>query len=77
MSRYYFHLQDGAFVPDRNGLELESLEEARRRAIAFSSDLLQQETEKFWDGTQWQITVTDEDGTALFVLNFFASEVAS
>lgn len=73
MPRFFFHVQDGQFTPDRTGVELDDIEEARNYAIGLSGKILSREKERFWDGCDWQISAVDEQGNHLFSLNFQGS----
>ena len=74
MPRYYFHVADGKDFPDLQGTELADLAAARREALRFSGAMLSDASERFWSGDDWAMTVTDERGLTLFVLNFMATD---
>ncbi len=48
MARYYFHLQDGEFVADEEGVELSTLEAAKDAAVQLLVESLKQHSSKFW-----------------------------
>ena len=72
VQRFHFHVQDGQFRPDQDGVLLSSIEEARLHAIHLSAVILHRQEQAFWDGTEWQMSVTDETGEPRFALCFFA-----
>ena len=75
LHRFHFHVQDGRLRPDQDGVLLPSMEEARLYAIRLSADILSRNEQAFSDGTEWQITVTDETGEPRFTLSFFGQAV--
>ncbi len=76
MSRYYFDLYDGVEIIDEDGMELASIENARRHAVLKMAELLMQAPDKFWAGDAWTLKVKDDLGLTLFTLNFSAAEAA-
>ena len=70
--RYFFHVRDGQYVPDEDGIELPSLDAAKRQAAEFAGKLLADNAEQFWGGDDWFVEVTDADGLMLFKLLFAA-----
>jgi hypothetical protein len=73
MPRFFFHIHDGQFLPDREGTELLNLREAKVQAVRLAGELLRDGNEAFWDGEEWQLEVTDEKGLVLFTLDFIAT----
>jgi hypothetical protein len=69
MSRYYFHVKDGATSLDSEGLELPDLAAVRKAALTFSGETLRDGADpKLWDGTPWRLRVTDRpDGEGVIV----------
>jgi hypothetical protein len=78
MSRYYFNLKDGRTSLDDEGVELASLDEARKMAIHHSGEVLRDgAAESLWMGQPWSLWVTDAPnggGKTLFTLRFSASQ---
>ena len=77
MPRYFFHIIDGITLRDHEGTELPDIQTARSVAVRTSGEILQDMGERFWDGTEWHLEVTDEWGRKLFVLHFLAENAAS
>jgi hypothetical protein len=71
--RYFFHVHDGAELPDEDGTELPDLASARNEAVRLAGASLKDHAQAFWNEEQWSIDVTDEDGLMLFSLTFFAT----
>jgi hypothetical protein len=72
MSLYFFHVADGRDYPDLRGSDLVNLDAARAEALRYTSQLLSNAVNQFWDGAEWTMTVTDAAGMIFFTLNFFA-----
>lgn len=76
MARYYFDLHDGVDIIDEDGMEFDSLEDARHHAVMKMAELLMQAPGQFWAGDAWTLKVKDDVGLTLFKLNFSATESA-
>ena len=74
MPRFFFHVRDGYDEPDTDGTELPDIYTAQGQAIQMAGELLREMGAKFWDGTEWSMTVANERGEVLFVLRFSAEE---
>lgn len=74
MPRYFFHVDDGFSTRDNEGTDLPDIFAAQAEAIRLSGELLREMGAKFWNGTAWTLTVTDETERVLFVLRFSADE---
>lgn len=74
MPRYFFHVRDGTDVRDEIGTELPDIYVAQAQAIRTSGEILRDMGSRFWDGTEWRLEATDEQGEVLFVLRFSAEE---
>ena len=73
MPRYFFHVYDGSDFPDIQGTLLANDDAARIEAVRFSGDLLRDGAEKFWNGEEWSMRVTDDKDLTLFELMFTAT----
>jgi len=76
MPRYFFHVMDGRASIDAEGTDLPGLREARAQAIETAGQILRDNGARFWDGTEWHMTVCDVSGTTVFSLNFSAQDYA-
>ena len=76
MPRYFFNIYDGHSELDDTGTELSDIYAAHAAAIVFSGEVLRDMGAKFWNGTNWKLEVTAEDGAVLFVLRFSAEETS-
>jgi hypothetical protein len=75
MPRYFFHVHDGTDRPDREGVDLPSLAEAREQAVVTAAEMLRDIDGAFWRGPhEWVMRVVDKDGRRVCVLTFHGDE---
>lgn len=74
MPRYFFNITDGHTTLDSEGTVLSDIYTAQAEAIKTAGEILRDMGAKFWNGTEWQLEVTDENFQVLFVLRFSAEE---
>jgi hypothetical protein len=74
MPRFYFHTEDGGVQPDEDGVDVISMADARRQAVRMLGELLQEQPERFLEDGGLKLTVTDERGLVLFVLDASATD---
>lgn len=74
MPRYFFHVIDGRNIVDQVGTVFPSLREARIEAIRTAGAILRDEGDRFWNGTDWQMNVTDVSGRPVLKLRFSADD---
>jgi hypothetical protein len=75
MARFFFHVNNGADVPDETGTVLNCIEEARQEVLLTGSELLRGDSDELWrGGSNWAMRVTDEAGTTLFTLRIAMEE---
>jgi hypothetical protein len=75
MPRFYFHTEDGQCFRDEDGTELIDVHAARNQALMILADSLRHDPEEFWRDRSFKLTVTDERGLTLYILD--VSAVAS
>jgi hypothetical protein len=68
--RYFFHVIDSRDIIDKDGTVLPGLSEARAEAIRTAGSILRDEGDRFWNGTEWQMNVTDAAGQSVLKLRF-------
>jgi hypothetical protein len=71
---FHFNLRDGAYYRDPDGTELPDLRAARVEAVKLAGQLLLDKPDKFWEGSEWQVEVTDDSGLIIFRLDFTATD---
>ncbi|TPI72568.1 hypothetical protein [Mesorhizobium sp. B2-8-9] len=60
MTIYYFHVDNGTFIPDEEGVDLPDLDAARREAVRAAGEMINESKEFFWEHmTPWIMNVTD------------------
>ncbi|MDR4305661.1 hypothetical protein IHQ68_03365 [Chelatococcus sambhunathii] len=74
MPRFHFNVYDGETSIDEAGTELPDLVFARREAIRYSGELLEDAGRREGLGPEWRMEVTDESGLILFALHFVVIE---
>ena len=71
MPRYFFHIHDGQDLPDEDGTELASPEEARNQGVIACGEMLKDLKGAFWDSAEWTMTVKDWQGNVVCELKVF------
>jgi hypothetical protein len=74
MPRYFFHVTDGRAMIDAEGTELANIDAVR--AVRTAGEILAAEDASLFSTQDWQMTVADEDGKAVFSLRFETKEYA-
>ncbi len=72
MPRYFFHVRDGVVMPDTEGTDLANVDVARKQAVRFAGEFLQDYGDGFWQEADWRVWVTDESGDTVCALRFAA-----
>ncbi len=70
MPRFFFHVQDGVFTPDREGSDHPDLDGARAGAIERIRHILSDGMLKGVERTHWTMFVADEAGRTVLNLPF-------
>ncbi len=68
MPRYFFTLEGDGSSPDEEGTMLPGPEEARDVAVRAMGEILTDAAGAFWNGPEWRMTVTDEEGATVCAL---------
>jgi hypothetical protein len=73
MPIYHFHVDNGEFNPDRDGIDLPDLDAARMEAVRAAGEIINESNRSFWEHmTPWMMNVTDDENRLLFTLQFSA-----
>jgi Domain of unknown function (DUF6894) len=68
--RVFFHLADGtASLPDNEGIEVESIDQARTQMHRALTEFKQEQELAPGDLVNWRLTAEDATGAVLFTLN--------
>ena len=70
MPRFFFHVQDGAFLSDTEGVDLGDLDAVRDHAITAIRRSISDGALKGADRTHWTMIVADEAGVTQLVVPF-------
>jgi hypothetical protein len=74
--RYFFHTNHPAerVVQDDEGIIFPNVERAKGEAVAYAGRLLCDAAERFWDDSDFELTVTNARGLILFTLRIVGTE---
>lgn len=62
MTRYFFNIEDHVRDEDNQGTELADAAQARLQAIAFAAGVLRDDPGLVWDGREFIVQVSNEQG---------------
>ncbi|MBP1807715.1 DUF6894 family protein [Rubellimicrobium aerolatum] len=65
MPRYFFHLVGSPMPEDSLGTVCPGPEDARSQAVVAAGEMLRDIDGAFWDGPEWRMHVTDEEGATV------------
>lgn len=68
MPRYFFHVADGAYIPDTEGTEFPNETAARANAVVYMGEVLKQEPGLLSRTGAFRVEVTDEAGSLRYSL---------
>ena len=74
MPRFYFFTKDGECVPDREGAELPSLEEAKDTAIRFLLEMSKANHQVLEHTGEFKVIVKDEEQRTVYTVMLSADE---
>ena len=77
MSRFFFHLSTTHDIPDNEGVELDSLDEARCYAVRMIAEVLCTSPERYWETETYRVTAADERGLTLFTVEIVSTDAAA
>jgi hypothetical protein len=74
--RYFFHTNHPAerVVQDDEGMVFADVQRAKGEAVAYAGRLLCDAAERFWDNSDFELTVTNAKGLILFTLRIVGTE---
>ena len=74
MPRYFFNVHDGHSCLDTEGTELADLDTARREALRFAGQVIEDQNQHNTLGKDWRLEIADETGLVLYQLLFQVTE---
>lgn len=72
MPRYFFHVVDGSFMPDHEGMECASLSEAKSAAVRAAGEMLHDQGIDLWRTGHWDMFVCDAGNNTRLKLSLSA-----
>ena len=72
MPKFFFHTEDGTCVRDTDGTELPDVHAARNEAVVILGELVREDPDQFWRDAGFRLTVANEDGLTLYILDLSA-----
>ena len=75
MPRYFFHVVDGDFIPDAEGVECESSEQLKDQAVRITGEMLLDQGASIWTTRHLDMFVTDENNRTHLRLSFVAEDM--
>lgn len=75
MSRYYFHVVNGEFIPDPDGVECANDEAAKAEAVRITGAMIEDQGIELWNTKRFDMFVCDEKNQTRFKLSFALEEL--
>lgn len=75
MPRYFFHVVNGEFVPDRDGHECASDDQVKALAAEAAGTMIRDQGLSLWKTGSWFMFVCDEQNRTLLKLQFEAVDL--
>ena len=75
MPRYFFHVVDGEFIPDLNGMECATFEKAKDEAVRVAGAKLKDQGLKLWRTGRFDMFVCHEQNKTRLRLSFQAVDL--
>jgi len=69
--RYFFNVDEAL---EKEGLEFDSLADAKCEAVRYAGQLICDGASEFWDSADFSLTVTNDKGLILFTLRLIGIE---
>ncbi len=77
MSRFHFHLTNTYDIPDTEGVELATLQDARCYAVKMMAEVLCTSPERYWEAEVYRVTAADDRGLTLFTVEIVSTDAAA
>jgi hypothetical protein len=72
MPRYFFHMANDSIGCDDDGVELASIDDARKEAVIYAAETLKDKPEIAWRDKEFCVQVEDEYGQVVCVVKVCA-----
>lgn len=75
MARFFFHIVNGVFFPDHEGMECSTPEQVKDQAVRISGEMLQDQGLRLWETGRFDMFVCDAQNKTHFKLSFVAEDL--
>lgn len=75
MPWFFFHVINGEFIPDANGIECQTGEDVKRRAVKIAGEMLRDQGYQLWNTGRYDMYVVDEKNKTQLKLSFEAEDL--
>ncbi|NGP18460.1 DUF6894 family protein [Devosia aurantiaca] len=75
MPRYFFHVVNGEFLPDAEGMEIDALDRVKAEAIRVAGEMIRDQGFKLWQTGRYDMYVVDEQNRTQLKLSFEAEDL--
>lgn len=75
MPRFFFHVVNGDFIPDTEGIECKDGAEVKRNAVRIAGDMLADQGLNAWRTGRYDMFVVDERNKTQLKLSFEAEDL--
>lgn len=75
MSRYFFHVVNGEFLPDQVGFECATADDVKAQAVIATGEMLKDQGIKIWKTRRFYMFVTDDQNQTRLKLAFDAEDL--
>ncbi|HEY8575567.1 MAG TPA: hypothetical protein VIL88_04420 [Devosia sp.] len=76
MARFFFHIVDGQFVPDTNGIECSTQAQVKNQAVRIAGEMIKDLGSEVWGTSRLDLFVCDDQNNTHLKLSFFAEDVS-
>ena len=76
MSRFFFHIVDGQFVPDAIGIECATKVQVKTHAIQIAGEMIKELASAEWKANRLDLFVCDENNNTHLKLSFLAEDIS-
>lgn len=75
MSRFFFHVVNGSFMPDHEGMECSTTDEVKTEAVKAAGAMIHDQGSAVWNTGHWDMFVCDERNRTYLKLSFTVEDL--
>jgi hypothetical protein len=75
MPRFFFHVVNGEFMPDHDGMECPTLDDVKAQAVRAAGEMIHEQGLSVWTTGHWDMFVCDEQNKTHLKLAFTAEDM--